>query len=147
MDEHVAVVHVRAKGGDDRAHRIRHRAEMDRQVGALRDHVTCRVEHAAGIIARRLEDRRICGLRQDDAHLLGDLVEAVLDDLEGRRIGLRGHVVHLPVVLIKSVAPVRPVPCKSVRGTIVQCGFNARNVPNAAISARENRRALPALLG
>ena len=39
VDEHVAVVHVGRKRRDHGAHRIGHRAEVDRQVGPLRHHL------------------------------------------------------------------------------------------------------------
>ena len=92
VDEHVAVVHVGAEGGDHGAHRIGHGAQMDRQIGPLRHHRSLGVEHAAGVVAGRFQDRRVGGLGEDDAHLLGDLGEAVLDDLEGGGIGLGRRV-------------------------------------------------------
>ena len=39
VDENVALVHVGGERGDDGAHRIGHRAEVDRQIGPLRHHL------------------------------------------------------------------------------------------------------------
>ena len=102
VDENVAVVHVGSEHGDDGAHRIGHRAEVNRQIGALRHHLAACVEDAAGIIASRLQDRRIGRLGEDDPHLLGDLVEAVLDDLEGGGIGPLHQVFHCCLTLFCS---------------------------------------------
>ena len=93
VDEHVAGRDI-GKRLHDRAHRIGHRAEMDRQVGALRDHVAADVEDAAGVVAGHLQQRRIRGLRQDDLHLLGRAGERVLHHLEAGRVGLQAmHLV------------------------------------------------------
>ena len=67
---------------------------MDRKVRPLGDHLAPRVEHAAGIVAGRFQNRRIGRLGKDDPHLLGNLVETVLDDFEGGGIGLEQRVLH-----------------------------------------------------
>ncbi len=94
VEKNVAVVHVGCERGDDGAHRIGHRAEVDGQVGPLRHHLAADIEDAAGIVAGRLQQRGVGGLCQDHPHLLGDLVQTVLDDLEGGGIGLVHNVSH-----------------------------------------------------
>ena len=94
VDKDIAFVNVGRELGDDGADRVRHRAEMNRQIGSLRHHRAAGIEHAARIVTGRLEQRRVGGLGQDHPHLLGDLVEAVLDDLEGGGIGLLHRVCH-----------------------------------------------------
>src|SRR5262249_56018211 len=64
-------------------------------------HLSARGERGAGIVAGRLQQRRVGGLRQDDPHLLSDLVKAVFDDLEGGGIAPRRRVFHF-----------RPAPCR-----------------------------------
>ena len=98
VDEHVAGFDI-LPGPHHRAHRIGHRTQVDRQVRALGHHIAPVVEDAAGIVPRHLEDRRIGGLGEHHLHLLGDRIEAVLDDLEGGGVGLHdgrmgGHVTH-----------------------------------------------------
>ena len=94
MDEDIAFVHVIRERTDHGANRVRHRAEMDGQVGPLRHHLAAEIEHPAGVIAGRFQQWREGGLGEDDAHLLGDLVETVLDDLEGGGIGPVHRVIH-----------------------------------------------------
>ena len=89
VDERVARPDVFSPGLGHRAHRIRHRAEVDGEIGALRHHVSAGVEHAAGIVPGDLEDGRVGGLREHHLHLLRDRVEAVLHDLEGGGVGAR----------------------------------------------------------
>ena len=55
VEEDVAVVHVRREHRDDGANRIGHRPQVDRQIRSLRHHRAISIEHAAGIIARRLQ--------------------------------------------------------------------------------------------
>ena len=93
VDEHVA----RADIGErlhDRAHRVRHGAEMDRQIGALRHHVAPYVEDTAGVVAGHFQQRRIRRLGQDDLHLLRRTGERVLHHLETGRVGLQSGHVH-----------------------------------------------------
>jgi len=85
VDEHVARFDLR-ESADHGAHGVRHRAQMNRQIRALRDHVAVPVEDAAGVVAGDLEQRRIGGLGEDDLHLLGGRDQRVLDHLEPRRI-------------------------------------------------------------
>ena len=87
VDEDVAR-RERARGADHRLHGERHRAEMDRQVRALRHHLAGDVEEAAGVVARHLEERRVGGLGEHHLHLLGGAVERVLHHLEGGGIEL-----------------------------------------------------------
>ena len=77
------------KRAHDGADRVGHRAQMDRQVRALRDHVAGDVENPAGVIAGDFQQRRIGGLRQHDLHFLGGRGQGVLDDLEPRGVGLQ----------------------------------------------------------
>ena len=88
VNEHIAIMDIVAKGLDHRAHCVRHRAEMDWQIRALRHHVAFRVEDAAGIVARDFQDWRIGGFGEDDLHLLGRLEQAVLDHFKRCGIGL-----------------------------------------------------------
>ena len=55
VDEDVARLDVVPRA-DHRPHRVRHRAEVDRQVRPLRDHAALGVEDPARVVARDLED-------------------------------------------------------------------------------------------
>ena len=113
VNENVAVVHVPGKGGDDSTNRVRHRAEMDRQIGPLRHHLAAGVEDAAGIVAGRLQQGRIGGLCQDNPHLLGDLVKAVFDDLERSGISRLRRIIHCcPAPCGRRVSSTKP--CSSM---------------------------------
>ena len=60
-----------------------HHAHVDGNVAALGDEPPLRVGQSGGEIARLLEKGRAGRAHDDDAHLLGDGVEAVPDHLEG----------------------------------------------------------------
>jgi hypothetical protein len=66
-----------------------HDTQMDRDVAPLRDEPPVGVRQRRGEIARFLEQRRARRTHDDHAHLLGDRVERVADDLERR--GMQGH--------------------------------------------------------
>ena len=91
VDEHVAGRGVR-KGVHDGADGVGHRAEVDRQVGALRDHVARGVEDAAGVVAGDFQQGGIRGFGEDDFHFLGGAGQGVLDDFEAGRVDFQvGH--------------------------------------------------------
>ena len=106
VDEDVAGLEG-GEGADDRLHRQRHGAEMNGQIGPLRDHLAGHVEEAAGVVARHLEQRRVGGLGQHHLHLLGGAVERVLHDLERRGIGggQRGHRLVSGGVWVRRMKP------------------------------------------
>ncbi len=63
---------------DRGAHGKRSGAEMDRDMGGLRDQFAAAVEQRTREIVALLDVRREAGLAQHDAHLLGDRGEAVV---------------------------------------------------------------------
>ena len=70
-----------------RLDRIRHRAQVNWQVRALRHHLALAVEDTAGIVSGDLENWRVGGLCQYHLHFLRCGIEAIFNDLKGRRIG------------------------------------------------------------
>src|SRR6516162_11134874 len=88
VDEDIAGVHVRCETSDNGADGIGHRAEVNGQVGSLRDYLAPSVKDTARIIAGRFQKGRIRSFGEYNPHLFGDFIETVFDDLEGGRIGL-----------------------------------------------------------
>ena len=80
-------------GGDGSGHG----AEVDGDVGGLRDHVAVGVKEGAGVVLALLDVRGEAGAAEGDAHLLGDGGEEVLEDLEG--YGVYGHFPLAPGAL------------------------------------------------
>ena len=72
-----------------------HGAEVDGDVGGLRDHVALGVKEGAGVVLALLDVGGEAGAAKGDAHLLGDGGEEVLEDLEG--YGVYGHFSLLQV--------------------------------------------------
>ncbi len=78
-------------------HRERHRAEMNRDVPALPDDMSPRIEQGARQIRREAEKRRERGPHDHGLHLGADGIERAADHLERHRIavddacGGRGH--------------------------------------------------------
>jgi hypothetical protein len=66
----------------DRRDRIRHRAEVDRDVLGLRDHAAALVEERRGAVAPLLDVGGERGADERGAHLLGDGPEGVSENLE-----------------------------------------------------------------
>jgi hypothetical protein len=56
---------------------------------ALCHHLAGAIEKRAGIVAARLQKRRIGGLRQHHPHLLGDGIERIAHHREGRGVERR----------------------------------------------------------
>ena len=80
-------------GGDGSGHG----AEVDGDVGGLRDHVAVGVKEGAGVVLALLDVGGEAGAAEGDAHLLGDGGEEVLEDLEG--YGVYGHFALAPGAL------------------------------------------------
>ena len=80
-------------GGDGSGHG----AEVDGDVGGLRDHVAVWVKEGAGVVLALLDVGGEAGAAKGDAHLLGDGGEEVLEDLEG--YGVYGHFSLAPGAL------------------------------------------------
>ena len=78
------------RGGDGSGHG----AEVDGDVGRLRDHVALGVKEGAGVVLALLDVGGEAGAAKGDAHLLGDGGEEVLEDLEG--YGVYGHFLPAP---------------------------------------------------
>ena len=73
--------------------RERHHAHVDGNVPALGDEAPVGVGQRRGEVARFLEQRRAGRAHQDHAHLLGDRVEGVADDLERDGMNRGAHAV------------------------------------------------------
>ena len=99
MDENIAGCDIRERL-HDRAHRIGHGAEMDRQIGTLRDHVALNIEDAAGVVAGHLQQWRIRCLRQDDLHFLRRARKRILHYLEAGWVGLQVGHTPLPIMVV-----------------------------------------------
>ena len=72
---------------DDRGDRLRHRAEVHRDVLRLRDHPAVGVEEGARAVAALLDVRRAAALDEHHAHLLRDADEGAHEDRQRHRVG------------------------------------------------------------
>jgi hypothetical protein len=82
-----ADLRVEADHGFDRAV---HRAEVHRHVRGVGDERALGIEDGAGEVEPFLDVHRMGGVLQRHAHLLGDVHEEVVEDLEQDRVGLAG---------------------------------------------------------
>ena len=80
---------ARGPGGErlHRAHRLRHRAEVHRDMGGLRQQSALGVEDRAGVVLALLDVGRERGVAQRRAHLFGRGGDERVEDREPRRIG------------------------------------------------------------
>ena len=69
VDDQVALVDVVAEIPRDDLHRRDERAEVDRNILPLKDHLGCCIEQRRGIVMRQVEHARPCGLFQAQRHL------------------------------------------------------------------------------
>ena len=69
--------------------RLAHRAQVHRHVRRVGDQVAVGVEQRAGEVEPLLDVHRVGGVLQAQAHLLGDVHEEVVEDLEHHRVGRR----------------------------------------------------------
>ena len=74
-----------------RAHRLAHRAQVNRDMRRIGDQIAVGVEHRAGEIEPLLDVHRIGGVLQRHAHLLGDRHEEVVEHLQHHRVALGAH--------------------------------------------------------
>ena len=88
VQDQVALVDVVAEERGDRLHRRDQRAEMDRDVLALQDHLRPGVEQRGRIVVRQVEDARARGLLQRQRHLALRRLEHAAHHGQGDRIDL-----------------------------------------------------------
>ena len=81
--EHIAGVHAVAPCREQRLHRVRHRAEVERNRDRLRDRLAVGVAERRGEVHAVAHDGRVCGAEDRRRHLVGDRRERVADDLLG----------------------------------------------------------------
>jgi hypothetical protein len=86
---HVAALHRPGVPRDHGLDRLAHRAEVDRHVRRVGDQVAVGVEQRAREVEPLLDVDRVGGVLQLQAHLLGDVHEQVVEDLEQDRIDAR----------------------------------------------------------
>ncbi len=82
----VARLHPAAILADHRPHALPHRAQVHRHMRRVGDQVSLPVEDGAGEIEPLLDVHRVGGVRQTQAHLLGDGHVKVVEDFELDRI-------------------------------------------------------------
>ncbi len=75
---------------DERLDRLTHRAQVNGHVRSVRHQLTIGVEDGTREVEPFLDVHRHCGVLEHDAHLLGDVHEEVVEDLELDRVGHRG---------------------------------------------------------
>ena len=148
--EHVDItrLHVRI-ARDHGLDRLAHRSQVHRHVRRVGDQRTLGVEQRAGEVQPLLDVDRVCGVLQPQAHLLGDVHEQVVEDLEHHRVGggadgLRGGAWPNPTQRQRAVGTDLRLPagldhrgrvalgdhCRAVEGragsqglALVQCGL------------------------
>ena len=91
-DEDVARRDVVLEAAHDRGHRRRHRAQMARQRQALRGELAVGVGKAGRVVHVVLQHARVGGPEDRERHLVGDREDRVLEELEGDRVCLGGHL-------------------------------------------------------
>ena len=90
------VARRQTEGAERRPHRERRRAEMHRHVRRVRHHPPTRIEDRAREVVPLLDVRREAAAAEDDAHLVGDRGEPVVEHGERDRIQPpRAHRVSL----------------------------------------------------
>ena len=88
QDEDVAFLHARVQP-DHRADGFGHGAEMHRHMRRVRHQAAIRGEQGAGEIQTLLDVHAVGGVGERRAHLLGDVHEEVVEDLQHHRIRIR----------------------------------------------------------
>ena len=86
---HVAALHRAGVARDHGLDRLAHRAEVHRHVRRVGDQVAVGVEEGAREVEPLLDVHRVGRVLQLQAHLLGDVHEEVVEDLEQDRIDRR----------------------------------------------------------
>ena len=106
-------IHGLPRSGPRRAprRRSRHRAEVDRDVLGLHDHLASRVEQAGRAVATLLDVRRVRAAHERGAHLLAGRAQRAGDDLEVDRV--KRHAASSSpstIVPASSTRPASPAP-------------------------------------
>ena len=91
-DEDVARRDVVLEAAHDRGHRRRHGPQMPRQREALRGELAVGVGKAGRVVHVVLQHARVGGPEDRERHLVGDREDRVLEELEGDRVCLGGHL-------------------------------------------------------
>ena len=85
-DEDVAGPDAVGEAVDDDIHRVRHRAEMQRDGLGLAEDPAVAVAERRRIVEHVADDRRARGAHHRPGHVVDDGVERALDDREGDRV-------------------------------------------------------------